>query len=132
MELVVVMTLIGIVTALTLPKFDMWFGLREDFGNAFLRSLKAAHALALSQNREVFFEIDGATRTYGIRGGRRYPIGGDVQIWAEDGRPMDRLYVICFFPDGSATPAKLTLIQGDRSYVVTIDPVLGRVRFAKR
>lgn len=98
--------------------------------------LKMTRAAARRSNAEQVFLIDVDGRRYwapGILPPRRFPptlaLALDVPETERQGAGAAR---IRFFPDGSSTPATLTLRKGASSTALSVDWLSGAIRVAER
>lgn len=131
-EILVVLAIIGIVTAIALP---MVMGT----SNAEMRSaarqlasgLRLARSEAVSQRRETFLVIDLAGRRFKVdRDAREYPLPRNVELklfTAQKDLVDDKVGSIRFYPDGGSNGGRITLGAGDRKYEVDVDWLTGRV-----
>ncbi len=93
--------------------------------------LRQARGEAIVGNRETTFTVDLARRLYwttggGARGSIPEEIGVRVRAARRDmhGTSTARFR---FFPDGGSTGGRIVLSRGDRSYLVGVDWLTGRV-----
>jgi general secretion pathway protein H len=133
LELLIVLMIIGFVSAIAIPM------LRGGVSNAELKGaarqlaagLRLARSEAVTQRRETFLVVDLA--------GRRFKVDRDQQ---EHMLPKDmelKLFTaqrdlidastgsIRFFPDGGSNGGRITVGSGDRKYEVDVDWLTGRV-----
>lgn len=131
-EILVVLAIIGIVTAIALPMVT-------GTSNAEMRSaarqlasgLRLARSEAVSQRRETFLVIDLAGRRFKVdRDAREYPLPRNVELklfTAQKDLVDDKVGSIRFYPDGGSNGGRITLGAGDRKYEVDVDWLTGRV-----
>ncbi len=140
-ELLVVLAILGLITAIALPMFANALPGAEL--KAAARNLGAdmrlARSRAIAGNRDVALSVDLPERRYAVSGEgpeRWLPeeITIDVltarsELEGEDAlRP--RRARIRFFPDGSSTGGRVSLSRGGRTYHVGVDWLTGRVKVA--
>jgi prepilin-type N-terminal cleavage/methylation domain-containing protein len=126
LELLVVLTLMGLLTALAVPAYAKLaprlrvFATRQQL----LTDLRHAHnqAIATRKNVDIAFhparyELDGLTR--------RPSVNVTVTTPAAAGDPAPETSRLRFFADGSATPAVLSLSEGGLRAQLTIDALTG-------
>lgn len=136
-ELIVVLAVLGLITALAMPMFAGALpGARlkaaaRDLG----AELRYARAQAIAGNRETTLTIDLAARRYAILGARTGPgesraLPEELEIKVRTARRElagDARASIRFFPDGGSTGGRITLSRGERRYLVGVDWLTGRV-----
>jgi general secretion pathway protein H len=87
---------------------------------------------AISTNRSTAFLLDTEARRYRVEGEpevRTLPAEFAVSILTARSELEDaRTGRIRFFPDGSSTGGEITLSNGARTYRVTVDWLMGRIR----
>ena len=95
-------------------------------------ALRYARSQAISENREVTFELDVKNRSYRLSGSaRKVALPGELKLslyGAASESPDDEKGGIRFFNDGSSTGGRIVVARGDSAYTVDVDWLLGRVR----
>jgi len=134
-ELLVVMALMGLLTALisprvqsALPGFELRTAARE-LAAAFRET--RAEAVRRGEPTVLTLEIDsGRYRVPGAETAARLPAGlkVDALVAARDVAADKSRARYRFYPDGTATGGQVTLARGDAAYRVDIDWMTGRVR----
>ncbi len=131
-ELLVVLAIASAVAALTLP----WMvGTLEQarFGSAVrevLSGLRKARGIALLKRRETVFYLDVEEKSYRIDGEKSRPLPEPLHLEVETAK-SDLTQTggkIRFFPDGSSTGGRITLVWGRWRREIDIDWLTGRVR----
>ncbi len=131
-ELLVVLVIMGLITAIAVPHFGRLAPRLEARATAreVVSVLRSARGLAIRDNREVavvvdlddrFMAIDADRRLeFGSRMGVRLLTGTAELIDGDSGR-------IRFYPDGTSTGGRVTVSDDGRDYDVRIDWLTGRV-----
>ncbi len=131
-ELMVVLVIIALVTAISLPMV-------AGTSNAEMRSaarqlasgLRLARSEAVAQRRETFLVIDLAGRRFKVdRELREYPLPRNVELklfTAQKDLVDDKVGSIRFYPDGGSNGGRITLASGNSKYEVDVDWLTGRV-----
>lgn len=132
-ELLVVMVIIGLAYSLVPPLFSsgvsgaelkaatrqLATGLRKARSEAITRKREAVLALDVEQRK---FQISGNSRIYSL------PHKVDVNLQtAQSELYSGQTGSIKFFPDGSSTGGRVSLMAGDVKYQVDVDWMTGRV-----
>jgi general secretion pathway protein H len=133
LELLIVLMLMGIVAALTVPAF------RGGVSNTQLKSaareiaagLRLARGQAIAQKTEAILELDVTARAFRVLPDPRVhslPTGIDIKLFtAASDLVSDRVGAIRFYPDGGSNGGRVTLAVGERKYDVDVDWLTGRV-----
>ena len=136
-ELLVVMLIITVVIAMTIPRVGSnWKRIQDsDFLEQFTGSLQSSRLFAMNGGMPVSFRLNGTSRVYGSEDPPTRPIPLNVEIFAkhleQDPRTGD--FIVTFYPDGSLVGDDLELVfDNSRSYDVNIDPLFGTVRVRKK
>ena len=131
-ELLVVLVIMGLITAIAAPYFGRLAPRLEARATAreVVSVLRSARGLAIRDNREVAVVVDledrfmaiGADRRleFGPRMGVRLLTGTAELIDGGSGR-------IRFYPDGTSTGGRVTVSDDGRDYDVRIEWLTGRV-----
>lgn len=105
---------------LTAASLDLAAGLR--LARAAARSGNAEQALVVSLDRRLYW-VDGLLPARAF--GRRLDVVLDVP---ESERPGTETGRVRFFPDGTATPARVTLRVGRLETILAVDWLTGEIR----
>ncbi len=131
-ELLVVLLIMGLLTAIAMPYFGRLAPRLEAKASAreVVSILREARGLAIRDNREVVVVLDLEDRSMALDAGRRLEFeprlgirlltGTAELIDGGSGR-------IRFYPDGTSTGGRVTLSDDGRDYDVRIDWLTGRV-----
>jgi general secretion pathway protein H len=133
LELLVVLMLMAIIAAVTLPIFgpgvsttDLKRATRE-----VAAGLRLARGQAIAQRTEATLELDVAARTFRVPPDPRLhtmPSGIELKLFtAQRDLSSEQVGAVRFFPDGGSNGGRITLAAGDRKYDVDIDWLTGRV-----
>lgn len=131
-ELLVVMMILAMVTAVTLPSIGGRLGAARERTAArdLATVLRQTRGAAIAGNRDLALTIDTNALTYATDGrpAHHLPEGLNVSLFAAEterlGRTAGR---IRFFPDGSSTGGEVTLTSVKQAYLVRVDWLTGRV-----
>ncbi len=137
-EVVVVLAILGLVTALALPlmagaesKADTRVAARE-----IAAGLRTTRNLAMVRGHSEAFSIDtasGAFRTGSTMSPRRVPSGVQlVLITTTEERRSETEGSIRFFPDGSSTGGGIRLSKGNSHTEVLVDWLTGHLSIGER
>ena len=135
LELMVVLVVAAVAMGLVVPHFGAALAGMELRAAArdVASALRFARGRAVSLQRETAVVIDLEARTYRIEGvgdDRTHDLGRNTGLHLITGRSEvrgDSEGAISFFPDGSSTGGRLTLDSGNRSHVVDVRWLTGRV-----
>jgi general secretion pathway protein H len=131
-ELLVVLVLAGMMYALVPPMFgagmagaelkqaarQLAAGLRQTRGDA----IKQHKDLALTLDIDGrIFKIGDVARVYQL------PRMVDLKVFTAQSEVSERAAAIRFYPDGSSTGGRVTLVHGDKQFLVDVDWLTGRV-----
>jgi general secretion pathway protein H len=133
LELLIVLMLMAIIAAVTLPIFgpgvsttDLKRAARE-----VAAGLRLARSQAIAQRTEATLELDVAARQFRVLPDPRVhtmPEGIELKLFtAQRDLISDQVGAVRFFPDGGSTGGRITLAAGDRKFDVDIDWLTGRV-----
>jgi general secretion pathway protein H len=131
LEMLAVLGLLALVLSLSFPagKSTSRQGLESQASQISAR-LKAARVLAISRNTEVTLEVDLAKRRITISGGEQpLDLSEDIaltMLTARDEVQRGR-GAIRFFPDGTSTGGSLSLRLGNRTAVVGVNWLTGKI-----
>ena len=133
MELLVVLTILGIALVLSaptltrsLPGLELRAQAREAAG-----VLREARALAIGRNQEVTVAIDRERRLFTVEGKPALQLSQRITIPFSAKEPhqpaSDIKFERRFFPDGTSNGGRLTLALGERKKHVAVDWLTGAV-----
>ncbi len=133
-ELMVVLVIAGLLLTVLPPLFSAALpgvqlkGAAREVASA----LRFARDRAVTRQQESTLTLDLESREYRVSGRERpysLPSGLDVELFTVRSEQSDEdTGAIRFFPDGSSTGGRVTLMVGERSYAVDVDWLTGRVR----
>lgn len=106
--------------------------LRRDSANI-AAQLREARGRAIATRKQVAVAFDVAARTYGISGQRPFKLSERARLELAAAAQLsqgDRTGVILFFPVGSSSGGRITLVQGDDRRTIAIDWLLGQIKEA--
>jgi general secretion pathway protein H len=136
-ELIVVLALFGIVGVLVAyrggppsPAMEA-----QAAAQAISGALRGARGEAIATNRQVFFTLDAARRTYAWGAEPPAPLPDGVGIGLLTGRDLtagDRIGRIGFHPDGSSSGGRIAVAGGARTWWVGVDWLSGRVSLVEK
>ncbi|HUL95715.1 MAG TPA: GspH/FimT family pseudopilin [Usitatibacter sp.] len=93
--------------------------------------LRTAQSTAMATRRDALLTLDMETRemiTTGEREPRRLPSNIDLKLYtAQTEVANEHRGSIRFYPDGSSTGGRVTVLSGERKYLVDVDWLTGRV-----
>jgi general secretion pathway protein H len=133
LELLVVLMLMGIIAAVTLPIFGPGVSTTElkRAAREIAAGLRLARSQAIAQRTEATLELDVAARTFRVLPDPRVHTmheGIELKLFtAQRDLISDQVGAVRFFPDGGSTGGRITLAAGDRKFDVDIDWLTGRV-----
>lgn len=94
--------------------------------------LRDARGTAIATQESAALTLDLEHRSFEVSGGRRarsLPDQLDLKLYTAQSEIVDdKRGSIRFFPDGSSTGGRVTLASGERSFLVDVDWLTGRVR----
>jgi general secretion pathway protein H len=133
LELLVVLTLMGLLYALVPPLFatgasgaelkaaarQVAAGLRKTRGHAIVTKQEALLTVDVEHRT---FQLSGDTRVYALPG------KAEVSVYTAQSEVAEETTgSIRFYPDGSSTGGRITVASGERRYRVDVDWLTGRV-----
>lgn len=133
LEMLLVLMLIGLVTALVAPRIGTGPSGAELRSSArqLAAGLRLARNIAVTERRPVMLEVDiehGAFRLDHEPQSRRLPDGVKLSLYtASEDVVSEKVGSIRFFPDGGSNGGRITVAAGERSYRVGVDWLTGRV-----
>jgi general secretion pathway protein H len=133
LELLIVLVLMGLIAALTIPTFSGGVSTTElkSAAREVAAGLRLARGQAIAQKAEAALELDVAARSFRVPPDTRLhalPAGIDLKLFtAQRDLVNDKIGAIRFFPDGGSNGGRITLAAGERKYDVDVDWLTGRV-----
>ena len=133
LELIIVISLMAILTAVVIPMFGGGVSTTELRGSArqIAAGLRMARSEALAQRRETFLVLDVAGKRFKVDQDPRehkLPSGIDLNLFTAQNDLVDATTgAIRFFPDGGSNGGRITLAAGERKFEVDVDWLTGRV-----
>src|SRR6202040_67417 len=132
LELLIVLTLMALIAAMTLPMFsggvsgtDLKAAARD-----VAAGLRLARDRAISQRAESLLELNLEARTFRVspdERSHRLPEKIDLKLYtAQRDLSSDKVGAIRFFPDGGSNGGRITLAAGERKDDVDADWLAGR------
>jgi general secretion pathway protein H len=133
LELLIVMMLMGVVAAITLPMLGN--GVSTSALRSSARSLAAglrtARSEAVTERRETFLVLDVAGKRFKVDQNpqeHKLPDGVELKLFtAQNDLVSESVGSIRFFPDGGSNGGRITVAAGERKFDVDIDWLTGRV-----
>ena len=132
-ELLVVLAILGLTVTLAVPAFQRVMpGLElKAAARSVAATLREAHGLAVSSNREVAVTIDVAGHTMGLGSARPIeqldPRFALSLYTATDELVSGSAGNIRFYPDGTSTGGRVRVVYGERQYDVLVNWITGIV-----
>lgn len=132
LELLVVLSIMGIVAALVIPTFGGGVSTTElkSAARQMAAALRLARSEALATRREHVVLLDLERRVFRIDDAREIALPRDAELklfTAQSDLVSDRAGSIRFFPDGGSNGGRVTIAAGERKYEVDVDWLTGRV-----
>lgn len=132
LELLVVLVIIAIVSAVSIPVFTGTSNAEMKSAARQLASgLRLARSTALAQRRETFScstSPDVASRSTATPASIRCRATSSLKLFtAQKDLVDDKVGAIRFYPDGGSNGGRITLAAGERKYEVDVDWLTGRV-----
>jgi general secretion pathway protein H len=132
-ELLIVLVLIGLMAALTVPVFSGGVSTTQlkSAAREVAAGLRLARSQAIAQRTEAVLELDVTGRAFRVLPDPRIhglPSGIDIKLFtAQSDLVNDRLGTIRFYPDGGSNGGRVTLAAGERKFDVDVDWLTGRI-----
>jgi general secretion pathway protein H len=131
-EVLVVLAIIGLVTAVVAPVLFRGLAGTEARTVAYeiAAALRQARSEAAAQNVDVAVVFDLSGHAFAVERSRprAVPEGVAIELYAASVEQLDAATGgIRFFPDGSATGGQVTIGEGETRYNVDVDWLTGRV-----
>ena len=133
LELLIVLVLMGLIAALTVPSFSGGVSTTQlkSAAREVAAGLRLARGQAVAQRAETILELDVDARAFRVLPDPRVhvlPTGIDVKLFtAQSDLVNDRVGAIRFYPDGGSNGGRITLAAGERKYDIDVDWLTGRV-----
>jgi general secretion pathway protein H len=133
LELLIVLVLIGLMAAVTIPILGSGVSTTElkSAAREVAAGLRTARSQAVAQRTESVLLIDVAARAFSIPPDARvHPINREIVLklyTAQRDIVNENVGAIRFYPDGGSTGGRVTLAAGERKYDVDVDWLTGRV-----
>lgn len=134
-ELLVVLTVLGLVAALGVPKLSNAFtgpGVRAAALDL-AAVLRSARMQAVAESRPALFRFDPETRRAAIGNSYRgAPLAADLVLSFEGPDPGAPFAGIAFFPDGTSSGGRILVADGGQGFLIAVDWLTGRTRVDAR
>ena len=133
LELLIVLLLVGLIAALTVPAFSGGVSTTQlkSAAREVAAGLRLARGQAIAQRSEAALELDVTARAFRVLPDPRVhalPAGIDIKLFtAQSDLVNDRVGAIRFYPDGGSNGGRVTLAAGERKFDVDVDWLTGRV-----
>jgi general secretion pathway protein H len=133
LEILIVLVIMGLVAALTLPTFGSGVSTTalKSAARELAAGLRLARGQAITQRAEATLELDVATRTFRVPPDPRVhalPAGIDLKLFtAQRDLVNDQVGSVRFYPDGGSNGGRITLAAGERKFDVDVDWLTGRI-----
>ena len=133
LELLIVLMLIALIAAVTIPVFRGGVSTTElkSAAREVAAGLRLARGQAISQRSEAMLELDVAARSFRVLPDPRVhtlPSGIDLKLFtAQRGLVNDQVGAVRFYADGGSNGGRITLAAGERKYDVDVDWLTGRI-----
>jgi general secretion pathway protein H len=133
LELLIVLMLMGIIAALTVPTFRGGVSTTQlkSAAREVAAGLRLARDQAIARRAEAVLELDVTARAFRVLPDPRVhalPTGIDIKLFtAQSDLVNDRVGAIRFYPDGGSNGGRVTLAAGERHFDVDVDWLTGRV-----
>jgi general secretion pathway protein H len=133
LEMVIVLMLMGLIAAVTIPIFGSGVSTTELRGAAreLAAGLRLARGQAIAQRSEAALALNVSARAFSVPPDPRVhalPRGIDLKLFtAQNDIVSDQIGAIRFYPDGGSNGGRVTLSAGTRKYDVDVDWLTGRV-----
>ena len=133
LELLIVLSIMGIVAAMVVPMLGGGVSTTELRSSArqMAAALRLARSEALSTRREHFVLLDLERRVFRVdTDTREIALPRDVELklfTAQSDLVSEKAGAIRFYPDGGSNGGRVTIAAGERKYEVDVDWLTGRV-----
>jgi len=132
-EMLVVLTLIGLLVAVVIPIFGNGVSTTElkSDARAIAAGLRQARGQAIAQRGEAFLVLDLGAHTFRVPPDPRvHKLAQQLELklfTAQSDLVNDNVGAIRFFADGGSNGGRITLAAGERKFDVDVDWLTGRV-----
>ena len=132
-ELLIVLVIIGMASALVIPMFGPGVSTTElkSAARQLASGLRLARSEALAQRRETFLVLDVAGRRFKVDNDpKEHALPRDIELklfTAQKDLVDENVGSIRFFPDGGSNGGRITVASGERKFEVDVDWLTGRV-----
>ncbi|MEP6997213.1 MAG: GspH/FimT family pseudopilin [Betaproteobacteria bacterium] len=133
LEMLIVLTLIGLLVAVTIPIFGNGVSTTElkSDTRAVAAGLRQARGQAIAQRGEAALELDVGARTFRVPPDPHvHKLAEQLELkifTAQSDLVNDKVGAIRFFADGGSNGGRITLASGERKFNVDVDWLTGRV-----
>ena len=133
LELLIVLVLMGLIAAMTIPIFGNGVSTTElkSAAREVAAGLRLARSQAIAQRTESVLLLDVAARAFSVPPDTRvHTISPQIDMklyTAQRDIVGDNIGAIRFYPDGGSTGGRVTLASGERKFDVDVDWLTGRV-----
>lgn len=133
LEMLIVLTLIGLLVAVAVPMFGGGVSTTELKSNAraVAAGLRQARVQAISQRGEALLELDVGAHSFRVPPDPRvHKLAEAIELklfTAQSDLVGDKVGAIRFFADGGSNGGRITLAAGERKFSVDVDWLTGRV-----
>lgn len=134
LELMLVLLLLGLAYGLAGPMLsDKPTGLEmQSAARQIAAGMRKARGTAITQNREAVLTLDITKRQFAVTGDAKsysLPKALDYSLFtAQSELVREHTGNIRFFPDGSSTGGRVTVVSGKSTQAVDVDWITGRVK----
>ncbi|HEX3137280.1 MAG TPA: GspH/FimT family pseudopilin [Casimicrobiaceae bacterium] len=132
-EMLVVLTLIGLLVAVVIPMFGPGVSTTElkSDARAVAAGLRQARGQAIAQRGEAVLMLDLGAHSFSVPPDPRvHKLAQELELklfTAQSDLINDNVGAIRFFPDGGSNGGRITLASGERKFNVDVDWLTGRV-----
>ena len=133
LEILVVLTLMGLIAAVTIPTFSGGVSTTalKSAAREIAAGLRLARGQAIAQRKEATLELDVAARAFRVLPDPRvHELPREIEIklyTAQRDLVSDQVGAVRFYPDGGSNGGRITLAVGERKFDVDVDWLTGRV-----
>ncbi len=132
-EILVVLAIIGLLTALVMPMLGPGVSNSElkSAARQIASGLRLARSEAMATGAERFLTLDLEGRRFMVGSdARAHPLPKDVEMklfTAQNDLVDDKVGAIRFYPDGGSNGGRVTVASGERKFEVDVDWLTGRI-----
>ncbi len=137
LEMLIVLVIAGILVGTVVPHFGpaLARAALQSATRDVASALRHARGTAMTHGTDAWFELNTKAHTYTVTGRKKaYSLPTDIQLGlftTTSETLSEGVGRIRFFPDGSATGGRVTLIGGQRTQVVDINWLTGEIRIGE-